>query len=155
VPTVYLDASFVSACVTERIDAKSVARREASREWWDTQRSKYALVISQEVIRELSDPGFPRSSEALALIADLPLLEIDDEVAGVAEVLVREYIMPAPAVGDAIHVAACAVHDVEYLLSWNVRHLANPNKTAHLQAICRRLGLAPPQILTPDLLWEN
>jgi len=40
-------------------------------------------------------------------------------------------------------------------MSWNVRHLANPNKTAHLRAVCRRLGLVPPQIVTPDLLWET
>lgn len=151
---VYLDASFVSACVTDRTDARSVARREISREWWDTQRSRHTLVISQEVVRELSDPGFGRSAAAIELVSALPLLEIDEEVAGVAEVFVRERLMPAPAVGDAIHVAVCAVHDTNYLLSWNVRHLANPNKTAHLQILCRRLGLIPPQILTPDLLWD-
>jgi hypothetical protein len=88
-------------------------------------------------------------------VADLPLLDIDEDVTGVAEVLVREYVMPAPTVGDAVHVAACAVHDVEYLLSWNVRHLANPNKAAHLQRVCRRLGLIPPQIITPEFLWEE
>jgi len=152
--TVYLDASFPSACVTERTDAKSVARRETSCEWWDTQRLRHEIYVSQEVIRELTSPEFPRREAALALLDQVPLLDIDDEVAGVAEVFVREYLMPAPAVGDAIHVAVCAVHQVDYLLSWNVRHLANPNKTAHLQAVCRRLGLVPPVIVTPDLLWE-
>ena len=153
-PIVYLDSSFISACVTDRADAKSVARRETSREWWDTQRLRHELVISQEVLKELSVPAFTRRDEALALVSDLPLLEIDGEVSGVAEVFVKEFLMPGPAVGDSVHVAVCAVHDVEYLLSWNVRHLANPNKTAHLQAICRRLGLIPPQIVTPDFLWE-
>src|SRR6185295_4668933 len=125
---VYLDSSFVSAHVTDRTDAKSVARRETSREWWDTQRSKRERVISQEVLKELSIPVFNRREQALALVSDLPLLAIDDEVPGVAEVFVKEFLMPGPAVGDAVHVAASAVHDVEYLLSWNVRHLANPNK---------------------------
>jgi hypothetical protein len=73
----------------------------------------------------------------------------------VASVFVRERLFPVPAVGDALHVAVYAVHDVEYLLSWNVRHMANPNKTTQLQVICRRLGLVPPKILTPDLLWEE
>ena len=152
--TIYLDASFVSACVTDRTDPKSVSRRDTSREWWDTQRTGHEIVISQEVIKELSNPDFSRREDALALIADLSLLDIDDEVTGVAEIFVKEVLMPAPVVGDAVHVAVCAVHGVQYLLSWIVRHLANPNKTAHLQAICRRLGLIPPQILTPDLLWE-
>ncbi len=151
---VYLDASFVSACVTDRADAKSLARHQTSLEWWQTQRRLHEVYVSQEVVRELSSPEFARREQALALIADMPLLDISVEVAGVAEVFVREYLMPAPAVGDAVHVAVCAVHGIGFLLSWNVRHLANPNKTAHLQAICRRLGLLPPIIVTPDLLWE-
>ena len=132
---VYLDCSFISACVTDRTDARSLARRETSREWWETQRPRHELVISQEVIKELSSPGFSRREEALTLVSDLHLLWVDDEVTGVAEVFVKEFLMPGPAVGDAIHVAVCAVYDVEYLLSWNVGHLANPNKTAHLRAI--------------------
>ena len=132
----------------------SISRRETSREWWDTQRLRHELFISQEVVMELTSPGFGRREEALELVADIPLLEIDEEVAGVAEVFVKEHLMPTPIVGDAVHVATCAVHGVQYLISWNVRHLANPKKTTHLQAICRRLGLVPPQILTPDMLWD-
>ncbi len=62
--------------------------------------------------------------------------------------------MPGPVAGDAIHVATAAVHRIEYMLSWNVRHLANPNKVDHLRQVCRRLGLVSPLILTPDMLWE-
>jgi hypothetical protein len=63
--------------------------------------------------------------------------------------------MPGPVAGDAVHVATATFHGVDFLLTWNVRHLANPNKTAHLQAVCLRVGLAPPGIVTPDLLWET
>lgn len=63
--------------------------------------------------------------------------------------------MPKPVAGDAIHVAVAAVHGIEYVLSWNVRHLANPNKLRHLQSICLRSGLVAPQIITPELLWED
>lgn len=63
--------------------------------------------------------------------------------------------MPAPVAGDAVHVAVACVHGLEYILSWNVRHLANPNKVAHLRAVCTRAGYAPPAIVTPDLLWET
>lgn len=54
----------------------------------------------------------------------------------------------------AVHVAAACVHGMEYLLTWNVRHLANPNKLAHLSTVCLRLGVVPPRILTPEFLWE-
>ncbi len=63
--------------------------------------------------------------------------------------------MPGPVAGDAVHVSVACVHGVDYLLTWNVRHLANPNKLEHLAAVCLRLGLTPPRIVTPDMLWKE
>lgn len=89
------------------------------------------------------------------MLAGLTLLPLPPEVAGLAEILVREKVMPLPAVsGDATHVAAATFHRMDYLLTWNVKHLANPNKREHMAAVCLRLGLIPPQIVTPDLLQE-
>jgi hypothetical protein len=155
VPNVYLETSFVSACVSDRTDAKSVYRREASLEWWAQQRDRHALYISAEVIRELSDPTYPRRVAALEWLGAVPLLAITEEVRGLAILLVRERVMPSPPTGDALHVAVASVFAMDYMLSWNVRHLANPNKLQHLRAICLRAGLTPPQILTPDLLWDS
>lgn len=152
---VYLETSFVSACVTDRTDAGSVHRRRVSLDWWKTQPPRHALHISDEVIAELSHPNYPHRDEALALVARVPVLPVSPEAVGLAGVLVRERVMPARLAGDALHVAAATVHTMHYLLSWNVRHLANPNKTRHLAVICLRLGLVPPQIVTPDLLWET
>jgi predicted nucleic acid-binding protein len=151
---VYLDTSFVSACVTTREDASSIVRRETSLEWMDTQSSMHELLASAEVVNELNQSSYPQRDEALKLLERTAFLPITDSVAGVATVFVAQKLMPAPIKGDALHVAACAVHRVDYLLSWNVRHLANPNKTTHLRTICSRLGLIPPTIVTPDLLWS-
>lgn len=87
-------------------------------------------------------------------VAEVPLIDIDEEVRGLASIFVAERVMPAPIAGDAIHVAAACVHEIEYVLSWNVRHLANPNKAEHLRVVCVRAGYLPPRIVTPDLLWE-
>lgn len=152
---VYLETSFISACVTTRTDPASVYRREASRDWWVSQSSVHKLHISAEVINELSSPSYPVSADALRWIEDVPLLEINDEVVGFAEILVQHQVMPSPVAGDALHVAVACVHDLDYILSWNVRHLANPNKLTHLRTICVRAGYLPPRIVTPDLLWED
>src|SRR5438270_6926985 len=114
--SIYLDASFVSACVTDRADPTSIYRRNFSREWWDAQRKHHELFISREVINELSSKLFKRSAEALAWVVDVPRLAINEEVAGVAKLLVTEHVMPGPALGDALHVAISAVHRCEYLL---------------------------------------
>ena len=153
---VYLETSFVSACVTDREDAASVYRRETSNAWWSTQRHRHEVAISAEVIRELSDPAHRRSRQALDLIRGVALLDIDDQVRGVAEVFVRELVMPRPIGGDAVHIAVCCVRAVDCVLSWNVRHLANPAKAAHLRVICARMGLIAPAVLTPDnYFWED
>ncbi|MEK6700950.1 MAG: hypothetical protein AABZ53_01705 [Planctomycetota bacterium] len=153
---VYLETSFVSACVSDRQDTASLYRREVSNRWWAEQRHRHELVISDEVVFELSHPDYPHSAKALALVESIPFLDIDEEATGVAKVFVRERVMPQPARGDALHIAVCCVRAVDCVLSWNVQHLANPAKVDHLRRICARLGLVPPVIVTPDnYFWED
>jgi hypothetical protein len=81
------------------------------------------------VLNELSGPRFRNRQDALALTLGIQELPLTEEVRGFARILVREHVMPDPAEeGDAVHVAAATVHGIEYLLSWNVKHLANLNK---------------------------
>lgn len=81
------------------------------------------------------------------------VLDINPEVEDFAGLLVAQKVMPAPAIsGDALHVATATIHRMQYILSWNVKHLANENKRMHLAVICMRLGLVPPMIVTPDML---
>ena len=153
---VYLETSFFSACVSTRTSAKSVAWRETSVEWWQTQAARHELYVSDEVVAELADPDFAQGPDALEMLRGLRLLELDAEARGLAQILVREKVMPGPAVsGDAIHIAAATVHRMDYVLTWNVQHMANPNKRTHFATLCLRLGLMPPQIVTPDLLVET
>jgi predicted nucleic acid-binding protein len=151
---VYLETSFFSACVWDRKGPKSVYKRLQSRQWWTHQRSKFELFVSAEVVRELSAPGFRHREEAIALVREAELVAIDDEVRGLAKVLVKEKVMPGPAAsGDAIHVAAATVHRLDFLVTWNQRHIANRNKIVHLREVCRRVGCVPPELTTPDALW--
>jgi hypothetical protein len=63
--------------------------------------------------------------------------------------------MPGPVEeGDALHVAVAVVHQMDFVLTWNVRHLANPNKRTHLRTVCARCGYTIPELVTPEDLWE-
>ena len=151
---VHLETSFLSACVSTRQDAASQVRRDQSRRWWVQQRGLHDLFVSAEVVRELSSPDYPHSDRAMALAASVSMLTLNDEIRGLAKILIRQKVMPGPeGAGDAVHVAVATVHQIDVVLSWNVRHLANRNKTAHLREICRRLGYVPPEILTPEAFW--
>jgi hypothetical protein len=153
--TVYLETSFVSACITERGDPASLYRRQASLEWWNGPRLRHVLFVSAEVLSELSHPSFMLGAKALELIREIPILPITEQVRTVARTLVSERVMPGPIAGDAVHVAVAIVNELDYVRTWNVRHLANPNKLDHLREVCRRIGVVAPALLTPEMLWET
>lgn len=155
-PKVYLETSFFSACVSSRTDPRTSGWRATSNDWWKSQAKSHELFVSAEVIRELAAPAFPNGSQAMEMLHRATALALTREVADFAELLVVEKVMPAPATeGDALHVAVATIHQMDYLLTWNVRHLANPKKRTHFGIICMRLGLAAPMLITPDLLQEE
>jgi hypothetical protein len=113
------------------------------------------LFVSAEVFRELSAEDFHCREEALGMLSGLTPLQITREIEELADLLVAEKVMPGPAIsGDALHVALASVHRMDYILTWNAHHLANPNKRTHFGVICLRLGMLPPLIVTPDMLKE-
>ena len=102
---------------------------------------------------ELKRGSWPGQAEAIALISGLPYVEAGDDILAVAKRYVRDRLVPASLTGDAVHLAAACMSEVDFLLTWNIRHLANPNKLTHLTVINRRMGLLTPQIVTPEMLW--
>lgn len=152
---VYVETSVPSAYVSTRTDAGSVHRRAVTREWWQEQSKRYDTRISDAVVLELSQGDWPGKEEALRLVEPLQRLIIDAEVIAVAGRYIDERLVPAGLAGDSAHLAVACVHEVDFLLTWNIRHLANPNKLDHLTVINRRMGLLTPQIVTPEMLWKE
>ena len=151
---VYLETSFVSACVSNRTDVVSLYQQDVSLRWWRIERPRHEVIISDEVIAELSDPRYPQSDKALDFVAKVSVLAVTRPMVELAEALVDRKVMPNPVGGDALHVATAAVSHCRYVLTWNVKHLANPNKVQHLTAVCIEFGLLPPRILRPDDMME-
>ena len=151
--TVYIETTVPSAHVSTRTDPGSLHRRELTRLWWREQLARYEATISDVVLMEIEEGTWPGQSEALALVHPIKSLISDEDVRLVAARYIAERLMPAEFLGDAAHLALSSLHEIEYLLTWNIRHLANPNKVRHLTVINRRLGLFTPQIVTPEMLW--
>ncbi len=150
---VYIETTVPSAYVTTRTDPSSAHRSVITRQWWRDQLGSYDAWVSETVLLELESGSWSGQSEAVALVEQLPRLDINAEVMGVAGRYIRERLVPDDLGGDAAHLAAACVHEMDFLLTWNIRHLANPNKLDHLTVINRRLGLLTPQIVTPETLW--
>jgi|SRR5882672_3313458 len=113
---VYIETTIPSFYHEVRTEPEMVARREWTREWWDHHRS---------VIEELESGTFPQKSDALILIRNLPLLDIDEAIADIIDAYIGHTVMPADPAGDALHLALASFHKCDFLLTWNCRHLAN------------------------------
>ena len=150
---VYVETTVPSAYVTTRTDPSSLHRREVTRAWWDDQLARYDVWVSEAVVLELEQGDWPAKAEALRLVEPLRRVPVTEEVVNVSRRLVQERLVPVNLAGDALHLAIACVYEFDFLLTWNVRHLANPNKLAHLIVVNRRLGLLTPQIVTPETLW--
>ena len=155
-PTAYLDATIPSFYYEERPGVILQAWRELTVAFWDQARDRYALSVSDETLRELLDPGYPegKRQRCLALIDGLPRLAINADVIDLATFYMDEKLMPATDPGDAFHLAFATWYRIQYLLTWNCRHLANANKFEHIQVLNARRRLVSPSIVTPQQLLE-
>jgi hypothetical protein len=83
------------------------------------------------------------------------LLDLTEQVDDLAEMLIRRRVLPANAVEDAAHIAVATIHKVDYLVTWNFRHIANATKMAALRGLCVELGYVLPVICTPEELMRG
>ena len=148
--TVYIETSVVSY-LTARPTANLLAAawQKVTLDWWETRRRRFNLFTSEVTVQEAGRGDREARAKRLAALADIPLLPITDEVGPLATALVREAALPEKALNDALHVAVAAVHGVDYLLTWNYRHLDNAEKKPAIRDTCMRLGHASPEICTP------
>jgi predicted nucleic acid-binding protein len=150
VAEIYLETTFISACVTTRTTLRARYEREVSIQWLHLEEAKHTLYVSDAVIAELSAVTYPRRTQALELAGRFESLATTVAMEEFAQVLARRQVMPRDLRGDALHVASAAVAKMDYLLTWNVAHLANKSKVNHLRAVCIRHHLIPPEICRPD-----
>ena len=88
----------------------------------------------------------------VAIIGDFPVLEATDEAESLAVAIVSGGAIPSYAAGDAAHIAIATVNGMDYLLTWNCKHLANAQVVRRVASVCNRAGYDMPVICTPEEL---
>ena len=135
---------------------RAAAWQQITTEWWDTARQDYEIFTSELTIIEASAGNPDAAERRLAVLREIPELKIDEEVQELAELLISEGGIPTSAEADALHVAVAAVHRIDYLLTWNCRHINNAAKKPIIRSICIGAGYPYPEICTPmELLPEK
>ena len=106
-------------------------------------------MTSVAVIDELQAGAFPNQDRALALHIDISLVPVELAISEIVETYIQRMVMPRDSTGDALHLALASYHRCDFLLTWNVQHLANANKFSHIRRINALLGLFTPALVTP------
>ncbi|MGG6266784.1 type II toxin-antitoxin system VapC family toxin [Leptolyngbya sp. AN03gr2] len=148
--TVYIETSILGY-LTARPSRDIVvsANIQITREWWDTRRSDFQLYSSQAVVRETSQGDAEIASERLEILRDFSLLDLNQSVLDLAEQFLGRSNLPAKADVDAVHIAAATVHGMDYLLTWNCKHIANAQIQGKLAEISLDFGYELPILCTP------
>ncbi len=150
-PTVYLETTIPSYLVGRMSrDLVIASRQQLTHQWWDESREEYDLFVSEVVLREASRGDPDLASRRLELMQGLPRLDITPEVEGLAAEFLDVLPLGEGAEVDVYHLAAATVHDMEYLLTWNLRHLANARVRHRLEKWALATGRSIPTVCTPE-----
>lgn len=154
---VYIETSIPSYLTARPSrDVRAAAWQQITEEWWNDARHEYELFTSELTAVEASGGNPEAAARRVQAIADLPELPIDEEARQLAELLITKGGLPASAKADALHVAVAAVHRIDYLLTWNCRHIDNAANKPVIREICASAGYVCPEICTPmELMPEE
>ena len=151
--TIYIETTIISYLVARQSrDLIVAAHQQITQEWWEARRDFFNLYISELVIREAGSGDKAAAQRRLATVSEIPLLELNEEILALASSLVAEKAIPENAKEDALHIALATVHGMDYILTWNCRHIANAELRAAVSNVCASHGYQSPIICTPEEL---
>ncbi len=154
-PTVYIETTVIGHLVGRMLADPVVAGRQAvTRQWWPTAITKYRFFVSKVVADECAAGDADAARERLEVLDSLEFIATSPSVDELASKLIEEFAIPKTEPRDAIHISLAAVNGLEYLVSWNFKHIVNPTTRSAIERVCRDAGFVPPMICTPDELME-
>ena len=152
---VYVETTVVSY-LTARPSRDPVVLKdqEATKLWWSDCREYCELFASVVVVREVSRGDATAAQERMDIVNSTTILTPDAHAKRLARRFVKFGAIPDTEKEDALHVAIAAAFGMDYLVTWNLRHIKNAVKRAEIENICRKAGFPPPIICTPAELYE-
>ena len=151
--SVYLETTFISYLVAlPSRDLLVAAHQQTTQDWWANRRTAFDCFVSQVVIDEASVGDPHEVQKRLTVIASMSALDVTEEAEALTQEIMASRALPAGAIRDAAHIAVATMHNIDFLLTWNCRHLANAQIMRKIEAVSTRLGYRMPVICTPEEL---
>lgn len=155
-PTVYLETTIPSYLTARPSrDLVIAAHQQLTADWWNNRRDRFRLHISERVLREARSGDADAAARRLAELQGIPLLKITDEVTELLRQFLAKGIIPRKAAEDAFHIAIATVNRMNYLLTWNCRHIVNAEIMKGLAKAAAVMGYTLPVLCTPEQLMGD
>ena len=149
-PRLYLETTIPSYLVARPSrDVRIAADQAATVQWWELHRDDFEMFVSAVVIREVTRGDAEIAALRIARINRLPVLAPTPASESLTERLLLHRIVPAVAADDAAHIALAAAHRLDFLLTWNCKHINNRFAVRRIERVCAAAGFACPVIATP------
>ncbi|MFM7365883.1 MAG: type II toxin-antitoxin system VapC family toxin [Cuspidothrix sp.] len=148
--SVYIETSILGHLTARPTDNLIVAANvKITQDWWNEYRRSFMLYAS-EIVEDEAGKGDPEmASQRLNLLQSLMLLELTEEAFELSQAFLSQSNLPQKAFNDALHMALATVYNLDYLLTWNCKHMANAQIQRKLARISSDLGYVLPVICTP------
>jgi predicted nucleic acid-binding protein len=151
--TVYVETTVIGHIAGRLHPVASVlSRQQITREWWNTASVRYRLFISDLVIADCGEGDTVAAHERRQILERIDALQTSEAAKNLAESLIASYAVPKTEPRDALHIALAATNGIDYLATWNFKHIMNPSTQHLIDAVCRKAGLIPATICTPEQL---
>ena len=148
---IYIESTIPSYVVARAArDLLQAARQQLTQDWWEFWRTQYELFTSQIVLDEISVGETAMAQQRLNAMAQIKLLDVTDEANALTKHILASGLLPIHADRDAAHIALATVHEMDILLSWNCRHIANAAIQARLRRLVEESGFSLPVLCTPE-----
>ena len=154
-PSVYIETTIVSYLVAKPArDVVVLGHQAVTRDWWDSRLARVRGFVSQFVLDEAGKGDSEQAALRLSTLEKFPLLPTTPEAERLAASYLSRGLIPASEPMDALHLAMASAHGIDYLLTWNCRHLASASVRKRLGGINSSLGFPLPVLCTPEELME-
>lgn len=151
--SVYLETTIVSYLAARPSrDLIVAAHQQITHDWWEKSRRGYELFVSEAVLEEIRRGDPEAAQRRLKIVADLPLLGLNDDAEQLSLTYGNELGLPDGAAVDVLHIAMAVAHQMDFLLTWNCAHIANGEVVRRLRTLNEALNRQTPIIVTPEEL---
>lgn len=151
--SVYVETSVISYLTARPSQDVIVAARQAiTRSWWQETRQRFEVYISMLVVDEAGAGDADAAAQRAQVMAGLPILELTDSAQALAGQLIEQGLVPKTSAEDSLHIALATAHGMDFLLTWNFRHINNAEMKARIGAAVEAAGYECPVICSPEEL---